>query len=80
MLAGQVFTDGDLANILAAVALAAGAASSGNASPHAAAYRRGFAAALGAVALAVGVPATALGERLAACDGLGRLDDREVRR
>jgi hypothetical protein len=76
MRAGQVFTDGDLANILAAVALAAVAASSGNDSPHAAAYRRGFAAALGAVAVAVGVPATALGERLQPFDVGGRLTDR----
>lgn len=77
MRAGEVFTSGDLTNILAAVALAAGAASSGDGSPHRAAYRRGFADAIGAVALAVGVPPGAIGERLAPFD-VGRLSDREA--
>jgi hypothetical protein len=72
MRAGQVFTDGDLTNILAAVALAAGAASSGHDSPHATAYRRGFADAIGAVAVAVGIPPGTIGERLAPFEGLGR--------
>jgi hypothetical protein len=75
MRAGQVYTDGDLANILAAIALAAGAASSGDNSPHRAAYRRGFADAIGALALAVGVAPGAIGERLRGFDGLGRLAD-----
>jgi hypothetical protein len=76
MRAGQVFTDGDLANILAAVALAAGAASNGENTPHAAAWRRGYSAAIAAVAVAVGIPATAIGERLQPFDVGGRLTDR----
>lgn len=74
MRAGEVFTSGDLMNLLAAIARAAGAASSGDGSPHRAAYRKGFADAIAAVALAVGVPATALGERLQPFD-VGRLSE-----
>jgi hypothetical protein len=74
MRAGQVYTDGDLTNILAAVALAAGAASSGDGSPHAAAFRRGYSAALAAVALAVGVSPADLTTRLQPFD-VGRLNE-----
>lgn len=71
MRAGQVFTDGDMTNILAAIALTA-RLSSGADSPHAGAWRQGFAAAIGAVAVAVGVSPAALAEHLAPFD-VGRL-------
>ena len=73
MSAKHLYADGDLAQILSAITLTA-AATGGN-SPHDAAFRRGFAAAIGAVATAVGVSPAAIGARLAPCDGLVRLAD-----
>lgn len=75
MRAGQVFTDGDLANILSAVALTAAAA--GGHSPRDEAFTRGFAAAVAAVAVAVGVAPADLTTRLQPFD-MGRLSDREA--
>lgn len=90
MAAKHLYSDGDMAQLLRALAFTA-AASSGNDSPHAAAYRRGFAAAIAAVAVATGVPpedmtrdlATAADwlsapadatPRLVACEGFSRLE------
>lgn len=64
MRAGQVYTDGDLAQILGAVAVT-GALTAGH-SPRAVEFNRGFAAALAAVATAVGVPLTVLAAKLRA--------------
>jgi len=64
-----VYTDADLAALLAALSLLA---RQGNPSGE---YIKGFAAAIAAVAVAVGVPATALGDRLRGFDGSGRLAD-----
>lgn len=64
MRARQVYTDGDLAQILGAVAVT-GALAAGH-SPRAAEFNRGFAAALAAVATATGVPLTVLAAQLRA--------------
>lgn len=53
MLRSEVFMRQDLEAILQALALTAAVSSSGSESPHAAAYRRGFAAAIAAMAVAI---------------------------
>ena len=55
MLHSEVFMREDLAAILRALAVTAAVASAGAQAPHAAAYRRGFAAALAAIATALHV-------------------------
>jgi hypothetical protein len=67
-----VFRD-EVEALLSAIMLTA-AATGGN-SPHDAAYRRGFAAAIGAVATGLQIPPGAICERLAGFDGRGRLND-----
>ncbi len=72
----EVFLREDITALLAAIALTA-AATGGN-SPHDAAYRRGFAAAIGAVATGLHIAPGAIAARLQPFAELGRLTDREA--
>jgi len=76
-----VFTVEDITALLSAIALTATATDDGQTSPHRAAYRRGVAMTLAAVATGLHISPGAIGARLAPFDELGRLTDRtKVRR
>jgi len=76
VMRSEVFLRADLAALLGAIALTADVSSS-NDSPHAAAYRRGFVAALAAVATGLHIAPGEIGGWLADWPGRERL---EVRR